>query len=423
MRRSIKWVLAALVLLVVAGGVMRLVAARKDPAAAAPAAKAQAVAELAPTDVLKARNVELSQGLPVSGSLRAVNSALVKARVAGELQGLTLREGDAVRAGQLIARIDATEYQARLRQANQQAAAAKAQIDIAQRQWANNKALVDQGFISRTALDTSLNNLDAARSTWQAALAAADLAKKAVDDTVLRAPIAGVVSQRLAQPGERVGIDAKVLEIVDLSQLELEASLSAADSVQVRVGQTAELNVEGLAKPVAARVVRINPSAQAGSRSVLAYLALADATGLRQGLFAQGRLATGKASALAVPLAAVRTDKPAPYVQVVENDAVVHRPVTTGARGEVDGESWVAVDGVAQGAVVIKGAVGQLREGTPVRFTGVKLGHSREGGNPGLPALVPMEARGSGSSAFAEDDGRAEDDQRTEAQQVVTLRA
>ncbi len=388
-RRSLKWIVAAFVVLLVVGGAMRLVAARKERSAAEPVAKAQAVAELAATDVLKARSVQLSQGLPVSGSLKAVNSALVKARVAGELQGLTLREGDAVRAGQEIARIDATEYQARLRQANEQAAAAQAQIDIAQRQWDNNKALVDQGFISKTALDTSLNNLNAARSTHRAAMAAADMARKTLDDTVLRAPIAGVVSQRLAQPGERVGVDARVVEIVDLSRLELEATLSAADSVQVRVGQAAELHIEGLPQAVAARVVRINPSAQAGSRSVLAYLALDDAAGLRQGLFAQGRLVVGSASALAVPLAAVRTDKPAPYVQLVENGQVAHKAVTPGARGEVDGVSWVAVDGVVEGAVVIKGAVGQLREGTPVRFTGVAGPHpgplpqAGEGAKPG----------------------------------------
>ncbi|WBY01312.1 efflux RND transporter periplasmic adaptor subunit [Ramlibacter tataouinensis] len=376
-RRRLKWAIAALVLVLAAVGALRLAAARKERAAAEPVAKAQAVVELAESDVLKVRSVALSQGLPVSGSLRAVNSAQVKARVAGELQGLSVREGDAVRAGQVIARIDATEYQARLRQASEQAAAAQAQIDIAQRQWDNNKALVDQGFISRTALDTSLNNLNAARSTHQAAVAAADMARKTLDDTVLRAPIAGVVSQRLAQPGERVGVDARVVEIVDLSRLELEATLSAADSVQVRVGQTAQLQVEGLERPVTAQVVRINPSAQAGSRSVPAYLALQDAAGLRQGLFAQGRLATGRADALALPLAAVRTDKPAPYVQVVDNGAVAHRAVTPGARGEVEGESWVAVDGLAAGTVVIKGAVGQLREGTPVRFTAAPVPAAR----------------------------------------------
>jgi len=371
-RKAVKWAVAALVLLVLAGGVLRALSARKaqqQAVATAATTKAQTVLELAASDVVPAQNVELAQGLPVSGSLRAVNSAAVKARAAGELQGLALREGDAVQAGQVIARIDATEYKARVRQAQEQADSARAQIEIAQRQWTNNKALVDQGFISKTALDTSQSNLQGAQSTHQAALAAVDMARKTLDDTVLRAPISGVVAQRLAQPGERVGIDTKVLEIVDLSRLELEATLSAADSVQVRVGQEAALQIEGSARPVAAKVVRINPSAQAGSRSVLAYLAIADATGLRQGLFAQGTLGTGKTAALAIPLTAVRTDKPAPYVQVVENNQVVHRPVEPGVRGDVARETMVAVKGLNPGAVVIKGHLGALREGTAVKFT------------------------------------------------------
>lgn len=376
MTRRRTWIVAAVVLLLVAAMAGRLVMTRKAREAAPAVAKAEAAVELATTDVLRAARRELTTGVPVSGSLRAVNSAVVKARVAGELQGLTVREGDVVAAGQVLARIDPTESQSRLRQAQQQADASRAQIDIAQRQWENNKALVDQGFISRSALDTSLNNLNAAKATYQAAVAAADVARKTVDDTVLRAPIAGVVAQRLAQPGERVAIDTKVVEIVDLGRLELEATLSAADSVQVRVGQQAQLQVEGLSQPVSARVVRINPSAQAGSRSVLAYLALADAAGLRQGLFAQGQLATGSGAAIAVPLTAVRTDKPAPYVQLVEDGKVVHRPVTPGARGDADAETWVAVDGVAEGATVIRGHVGMLREGTPVKFTGTAAGPS-----------------------------------------------
>lgn len=372
MRRSWKWLLAAVLALVVLAVGWRAVSGRRaQQAAEAQLAtqRAQPTVELAAGDVVRAEVRELQRALPVSGSLKAVDSAYVKARVPGELQGLTLREGDAVKAGQVIARIDATEMQARLKQAREQADAARAQIDIAERQYGNNKALVDQGFISRSALDTSANNLAAAQSNHKAALAAVDLAAKGMEDTVLRAPISGIVSQRLAQPGERVPVDGRVVEIVDLSRLELEATLSAADSVEVQVGQQAQLQVEGSARPVMARVVRINPSAQAGSRSVLGYLAVVDPTGLRQGLFAQGTLAVGRASALAVPLSAVRTDKPAPYVQVVEDNKVAHKAVTPGARGEADKDTWVGVTGLQPGAVVVRGHVGPLREGTAVKFT------------------------------------------------------
>jgi RND family efflux transporter MFP subunit len=366
-----KWLVAVLVLLVLAGGLLRTLAARKAQQPAANAATAvQPVVELALTDVVQAQLRELQRGLPVSGSLKAVNSAFVKARIAGELQGLAVREGDAVHAGQVIARVDPTEAQARFKQAQEQADAAKAQIDIAERQWNNNKSLVDQGFISRSAVDTSQNNLAGAQANHKAALAAVDMARKGLEDAVLRAPITGVVAQRLAQPGERVAPDTRVVEIVDLGRLELEAMLSAADSLELQVGQEATLQVEGSPRPLPARVVRINPSAQAGSRSVLAYLALAETTGLRQGLFAQGTVATGRAAALAVPLPAVRTDKPSPYVQVVENGKVAHKAVTPGARGESEQETWVAVTGVAPGATVIRGHVGPLREGTAVKFTG-----------------------------------------------------
>lgn len=369
-----RWLVVAFVLAVIVVAGWRGLGARRVQQAAQQeqlaAQRAQPVVELARSDVVKARTQELQRGLPVSGSLKAVNSAFVKARVAGELLDLKLREGDAVQAGQVVARVDATEGRARLKQAQEQADAARAQIDIAERQFNNNKALVDQGFISRSALDTSANNLSAAQATHKAALAAVDVARKGVDDAVLRAPISGVVAQRLAQPGERIAVDGRVIEIVDLRRLEMEATLSAADSVDVRVGQDAALQVEGGTRTIAAKVARINPSAQAGSRSVLAYLVLADTAGLRQGLFVQGTLAIGRTSALAVPLSAVRTDKPAPYVQVIEGDKVVHKAVQPGARGEAGNETWVAVAGVADGAEVIRGHVGPLREGTVVKFTG-----------------------------------------------------
>lgn len=370
MKRWMLWGLAALVLVLLALGALRSVGARKAQQAALAeqtARGAQTVVELAAADYFPLQAQELLRGLPVSGTLKAANSAFVKARVPGELQGLAVREGDAVQAGQVIARIDPAEYEARLRQAQLQADAARAQIDIAQRQYDNNKALVDQGFISRTALDTSLANLNAARASFEAAVAAADVARKSVADTTLKAPMSGYVSQRLAQPGERVAVDTRIVEIVDLSRMEIEAALSASDSVGVRVGQRAQLQVEGYAQAIPARVARINPSTQAGSRSVLVYLQLQTVPGLRQGLFVQGSLGTEKLKALAVPLTAVRQDKPQPYLQVIENRQVRHVSVTLGARGQAGGQDMVAVTGLPEGSVVLAGAVGPLREGTTVR--------------------------------------------------------
>lgn len=366
-----RWLKTALVLLtliaVVALG-WRGYAARQATRQAQSAPVKDPVIELSAIDLATAHVVELTSGLPISGALKAVNSAIVKARVPGELQGLTVREGDRVEAGQVIARVESTEYADRVRQAQQQADAAKAQVEIAQRQVDNNAALVRQGFISKTAADNSLASLNTAQANHRAAQAGIDVLRKSLADTVLRAPISGQVSQRLAQPGERVAPEARIVEIVDLSRLELEASISPADSVAVRVGQQALLRIEGVAQPVAATVARINPSAQAGSRSVLIYLTVAAQPGLRQGLFAQGQLATETQRALAVPLNAVRTDKPLPYVQVVEGDRIAHRTVQTGVRGQVDGELWVAVQGVADGVRVLRGAAGVVREGTQVKL-------------------------------------------------------
>ena len=325
--------------------------------------------ELAASDVFTAQTQTLSLGIAVSGSLKATQSAVVKARVAGELQELSLREGDRVQAGQVIARIDPSEYQARVRQAQQQADSAKAQVDIAQRQFDNNQALVNQGFISQTALLNSQASLNGAKATHAAALAALDLADKSLADATLRSPLTGVVAQRLAQPGERVAIEARLIEVINLSQLEIEAALTAEDASRVRVGMTAQLQVEGVAQPVPAKVLRINPSAQMGSRSVVVYLGVQGREGLRQGLFAQGSLGTQSLQVLAVPVSSVRTDKPQPYVQVVQEGKVAHITVRTGERSEGERQNLVAVTGVSEGQQVLSGSVGALREGVQVKFT------------------------------------------------------
>lgn len=373
MKRSTLWILSAVAAAVVIAGTARWASQRKPAANVAQTTPVANQIELSASDVVPATQMDMVLGLPVSGTLKASQSAMVKARVAGELMDLVVREGDEVKAGQVIARIDPTEYQARERQAKQQADAALAQVEIAQKQFDNNKALVDQGFISQTALQNSSASLNGAKATHMAAMAALDVARKALDDASIRSPISGQIAQRLAQPGERMALDARIVEVVNLSQLELEAALPSADASLVRPGMKAQLKIEGMDEPVTAKVLRISPAAQAGSRSVLVYLGVVGQDGLRQGLFAEGTMGTRTVKALAVPLSSVRTDKPQPYVQVVEADQVRHVTVQTGTRSEKTTQNitltWVEVQGLAEGAQVLTASAGAVREGTQVKFT------------------------------------------------------
>ncbi|WP_302173768.1 efflux RND transporter periplasmic adaptor subunit [uncultured Hydrogenophaga sp.] len=372
--RSAKIQIGLLVLLIlaVAFGVVRALDRRatqaKSASAAAQSLQTVPTYQLGPRDVLQVVQADLEVTVPVSGTLEAVQTVAIKARVAGELQGLRLREGDAVKAGDEVARIDSTEALARVRQAEQQAASAQAQAAIARRNQDNNQALVKQGFISPTALDTSTANLDAAEANHRAALAALDIARKGLADTRLRSPITGLVSARPVQDGERVGVDARVLEVVDLSAFEVEVTVAPSAAAPLKAGQTALLRIEGLPEPVKATVARINPSVQAGSRSVLVYLRVPSVQGMRQGLFAQGHVVTGKTQVAAVPLSSVRNDKPQPYVQVVREGAVVHQTLPEGLTGLLEREPMRATPELAPGTPVLSVTAGLIREGTPVRL-------------------------------------------------------
>ena len=368
--KSLPWILLGLLIIIIAVGVGRALVKRNtqqsEATQAAQLLQTAPVFELVPADWMTATQVPLAQTVGVSGSIKALQSAMVKARVAGELQGLDKREGQSVREGEVVARVVSPDAGARVRQAEQQAQAAKAQADIAQRTHDNNLALVAQGFISSTALQNSLSQLASAQANHRAALAALDIARQSLSDTALRAPLSGQISARLAQNGERVAVEARVVEIVDLSAFELEAALSPVDAARVQTGQTVDLRVEGRAEPLKAVVSRINPSVQAGSRSVLVYLRIPSASGLRQGLFAEGHILTGQQNAVAVPASAVRNDKPAPYIQTVQDGQVRHWPAVATAQGLFKDEPMIGIQGLPTGTAVLRAQTGLIREGTAV---------------------------------------------------------
>jgi RND family efflux transporter MFP subunit len=362
---------AAVILLVLAVSAAALRSRQNAVDAAANAASTGPVAEFLQNDLYIVEPRALERTLPLTGSLMPFTEATVKAKVAGELVAVTVREGESVKQGQVLAKIDLTEVQAKVAGREADVAATNAQLVWAEKNRNQQKALLDKAFISQSAFDNIQSNYDVAVAKQRAAEADLVVARKSQGDAVLIAPFSGIVSQRHAQPGERVPLDAKVVSIVDLSRLELEASVPPAAIGQVKVGQAMNFRVEGFGeRDFAGRIERINPSATAGSRSISVYAVIDNSDGLlRGGMFAQGALTLSRIdNALAVPASAVREEIGQTFVYAIENGLVKRRNVRVGppdAAGRVQ-----VLDGLAAGDRIVRVNLGSLKEGLVARLSG-----------------------------------------------------
>ena len=368
--------LILLILLIVAGGVVWGLMHRST-GPAKPAAPAQATVaatpptlEFLPQEVVTAAPVEIRQTLALSGSLRAVDMATVKARVPADVRQVLVREGESVRAGQIVVVTDGTEYEARVAQARGNLDAARAQLEIATKTRDNNRVLVEKGFISRNAFDNAESQYAAAEANVAAARGAMNIVQKSLNDTVIRTPISGLVAARYVQPGEKVSPDNKLLDIVNLQKMELEAAVPTSDIAQIVVGQRVSLHIEGLPETFDGKVVRVNPSTQAGSRSVLVYVQVANPKNvLRVGMFAEAQLVLkAKQGVLALPQSAVRKDSQGTFVYTIADGQLNKTPVTVGIDGRSDDEYLTEiVSGLDFGVQVIRTDMGNLQTGTRVR--------------------------------------------------------
>lgn len=328
------------------------------------------VIEFAASDLVRPQTRELRMSISITGTLTPRNWTTVKAKVAGELKALLVREGESVRPGQVLARIDTQDAEARLNEKIADLAAGRAQLALAQKNRANNLALLEQKFISQNAFDSAQSNYQVSEARLKALEAQVAVAKKALADNVVRAPQAGIVSQRHAQPGERLAVDGKILTLVDLAEMQVEAAVPASDIPRIRVGQEVRLRVEGFGeRDFRGRIDRINPATQSGSRSILVYAALANPDGaLKGGMFAKGSVTLVRVeSALVLPLSAVREENGKAFVLRISNDHIEPRAVNLGLRNEEEGVVQI-IDGLDTQSRVVRSNSGALKPGALVRI-------------------------------------------------------
>lgn len=361
----------ALAVAVLAGGGYAVVHSKTQPAApaAAKAAPQETVYELARGDLATVESRALAVTLPLSGSLVPLSQATVKSKVSGVVLESTVQEGMKVAAGQVIARLDAADQRARV--AQQQAALdeASARLSLAQKNNANSQALLKQNYISQSSYDATQNNVALAQAAVDAARAQLELARIALADATIRAPLSGVASKRYVQAGDKLAPDSPVLGIVNLRELTLEAQVPASDIPRVKVGQPVRFTVDGYgARDFAGKVARISPTTEAGSRSMIVYVSVDNPDGaLRGGMFAKGEITTQQGAPHAlVPLAALRKDGARDLVYQVVADKVVAQPVKLGLRNEDQGLAEVT-DGLSAGAVLIAAKLDGVKPGSKVK--------------------------------------------------------
>jgi RND family efflux transporter MFP subunit len=362
-RRFVKPILITAAVVIVAGSLvgLRLTQAKKDQ----PKGDAKVTLQFTPADIAMVEMRELQRTLSLSGSLSPVLQSTVRAKVPGEVQKVLVREGDRVAEGQVIASIDPADLKARL---DAQVAAleeSKAKETLARKNRENNRQLLRQNFISQNAFDTTVSNYDAAAAATRSAEAQLRIAEKAMQDAVVRAPFAGVVSRRMVNVGEKVTVDSQMFTIVDLAKMEIEAPAPAAEIPGIKVGQAAQMHVDGFGDRVfEGRIERINPAADPGSRSITLYVSVPNRDGaLKGGMFAKGQLILDKSPpAAVVPATAVREEAGQSYVFTIEDGKIARRPVTVGLREE----GLVEVkSGLGKGVPVVRARINDHKPGAP----------------------------------------------------------
>ena len=369
--RRLVWLAVIVVIIAIIIAISSSLLKPKKPVAPVNAPLASAALEFTQEEIISVSAGKLEQTLALSGSLRAVEQASVKARIAGDVREVMAREGEAVKAGQMLVRMDTTEYQAKVDQAKGNLNAARAQMDIAIKNRDNNRALLDKGFISRAAFDNTASQLAVTQANVDAARAALEVIQKLLSDTVIRAPISGLIASRNVQPGEKVSVDYRLFDLVNLKKMEMEAAVPAHEIGHIKLGQQVSLLIEGMPETFKGQVTRINPSTQSGSRSILVYIQISNPQDLlRAGMFAQAQLTLQtKSDVYTLPVSAVRKDSSGAYVYAITAGKLIKKAVVLGMEGRSSDEPRLEITtGLSSGDQVLKNDMGNLRPGTTVHI-------------------------------------------------------
>ena len=323
---------------------------------------------VAESDVTVARRSTLVDGVAITGTLRPIETVELRARLEGDLQGVYVREGDFVRAGQILARFESTEQESTAQSAVADRVAAQGELSTAEWNLEQAQQLFEAGAIPETDLRTARNAVATARARLAATNSRLRTSTMSARDTRVLAPTSGVIEKRFVENGEHIARGGEMFTLVRNDILELAAAVPERRANAVRVGQSVEFDANGA--KIVGRVARLSPTIDPASRSITVYVQVPNGTrAIRGGTFATGTvLARTITNAMVVPQSALRqTAAGKQLAYKIENGALDTATVQVGV---VDDRLGVveALTGVADGDSLIAGNVGSLAVGMKVQI-------------------------------------------------------
>jgi len=333
-------------------------------------ATAQPSLLLSAEDLIVVRSSALSSGPAIMGSVQPERRADLQSEVSAVVLKVLKENGDAVRRGDLLVRLDDTAIRDTLRAAEAAQRAAEHALEQGERQFQRMSTLRQTGVVTVEQLEDAETKRNTEQSDLEAARTRVVSARQQLDRTQVRAPFDGIVSERKVSAGDTAQLGKELLKVIDPGSLRFEGLVSADSIGEVKVGQRVTFRVHGFAdREFVGTITKMNPAANATTRQVEVLVSFADPTQRPEvsGLYAEGRIETRSTTALTIPATALVRDGDQSYAWRLSNGLLHKVSIRVGDRDPRSGEFALA-GGLAEGDQLLRYPTSTLRDGQAVEL-------------------------------------------------------
>ena len=327
---------------------------------------------ISPEDLHTVRNNALASGPSITGSVQPERRADLRAEVSAVVLQVVKENGDTVRRGDLLVRLDDTAIRDSLTSADASARAADQAFVQAERQFQRMTTLRGSGMASVQALEDADIRRNTAQSDLAAAKARTVLARQQLQRTEARAPFDGIVSDRKVSAGDTAQIGKELLKVIDPASMRFEGLVSADKIGDVKTGQPVSFRVNGYGQQeFIGKVRRVNPAANATTRQVEVLVDFVDKHQPKlAGLYAEGHIEAGSTTSLTVPATALVRDGDQASIWRMKDKKIQKTAVVVGERDPRSGD-FALTSGLADGDMVIRYPTATLKDGQNVELSAV----------------------------------------------------